>query len=110
MRLGGHGNLERGASFDHKLPSVRRTSGRRRIRSNTASAAYHAVGRFEPARRGIVTKRSGKGVALLFSTQAPEGLLAILATLAWGAIAGPFCILGDIARQNDPATREIKII
>jgi hypothetical protein len=55
-------------------------------------------------------KLLGKGFALLFSPKAPEGLVTIPATLAWGAVAAPFCLLGDIAHQDDPATREIKII
>ena len=52
----------------------------------------------------------GKGFALLFSPKAPEGLVTIPATLAWGAVSAPFCLLGDIVHQDDPATREIKII
>jgi hypothetical protein len=52
----------------------------------------------------------GRGLALLFSPKAPEGFVTIPATLAWGAVAAPFCLLGDIAHQDDPATREIKII
>ena len=39
------------------------------------------------------------GVAALFSPLAPAGLVMIPATLAWGAVATPFCILGDIGAK-----------
>jgi hypothetical protein len=44
------------------------------------------------------------GVKMTFSPLAPVGLAVIPGTLAWGAVATPFCILGDLfggkARQR----------
>jgi hypothetical protein len=36
------------------------------------------------------------GVKMTFSPLAPLGLAVIPGTLAWGAVATPFCILGDL--------------
>jgi hypothetical protein len=36
------------------------------------------------------------GVRMTFSPLAPIGLAAIPSILAWGAVATPFCILGDV--------------
>jgi len=49
------------------------------------------------------------GAKTLFSPMAPIGLVALPGTLAWGAIAAPFCALGDL---EDPgsARQEIKLI
>jgi hypothetical protein len=44
----------------------------------------------------------------LFSPAAPLGLVAIPATVAWGAVAAPFCILGDLG-EDGPSTHDIKI-
>jgi hypothetical protein len=35
------------------------------------------------------------GTSLLFSPAAPAGLVVLPGTVAWGAIATPFCLLGD---------------
>jgi hypothetical protein len=43
----------------------------------------------------------------LFSPAAPLGLVAIPATVAWGAVAAPFCLLGDM--DDGRASREIKL-
>ncbi len=44
-----------------------------------------------------------QGVEDTFSPLAPVGLILVPGTLAWGAIAAPFCILGDIATKlNGP--------
>jgi hypothetical protein len=37
-----------------------------------------------------------EGVKMTFSPLAPVGLVTIPGTLAWGAVAAPFCILGDL--------------
>jgi hypothetical protein len=42
--------------------------------------------------RGVL--KSGFGA--LFSPMAPAGLVMVPATLAWGAVSAPFCIVGDI--------------
>jgi hypothetical protein len=39
------------------------------------------------------------GLGALFSPYAPAGLVMVPATLAWGAISTPFCILGDIGAK-----------
>lgn len=49
------------------------------------------------------------GVAALFSPLAPAGLVMIPGTLAWGVIATPFCILGDIGAKV-AGTQEINPI
>jgi hypothetical protein len=49
------------------------------------------------------------GFGWLFSPAAPLGLVVIPATVAWGAMAAPFCLLGDLA-DNGPVTQEIKVI
>jgi hypothetical protein len=35
-------------------------------------------------------------------------LVVIPATVAWGAMAAPFCLLGDLA-DSGPETQEIKV-
>jgi hypothetical protein len=49
-----------------------------------------------------------EGVKQLFSPLAPAGMVLIPATLAWGAVATPFCILGDLFTPED-RKREIKV-
>ncbi len=49
------------------------------------------------------------GAGLTFSPAAPAGLVVVPVTLAWGAIAAPFCILGDLGSLL-AGTREIKPI
>jgi hypothetical protein len=44
----------------------------------------------------------------LLSPAAPLGLVTIPATVAWGAVAAPFCILGDLG-QDGPTTHDIKV-
>jgi hypothetical protein len=48
------------------------------------------------------------GFGLLFSPAAPLGLIAIPATVAWGAVAAPFCLLGDMG-SNGPTTDDVKL-
>ena len=57
-----------------------------------------------------VHKSLKKSISLLFSQYAPAGIVAVPATLAWGAIAAPFCVLGDLAHHGGPEAKEIKII
>jgi len=44
----------------------------------------------------------------LFSPMAPIGLAGLPGTLAWGAVATPFCALGDL-RAKLTGTRQIKM-
>jgi hypothetical protein len=50
-----------------------------------------------------------KGFGWLFSVYAPAGIVSIPATLAWGAVAAPFCLLGDLVHPA-PEPTEIKVI
>ena len=49
------------------------------------------------------------GTLSLFTPYAPAGLVVIPVTLAWGAVAAPFCALGDLADKMSGPT-EIKIL
>jgi hypothetical protein len=49
------------------------------------------------------------GVKALFSPLAPVGLVTLPGTLAWGAFAAPFCVLGDLEERGSGA-QEIKLI
>jgi hypothetical protein len=50
-----------------------------------------------------------QGFEWLFSPYAPLGMVVVPGTVAWGAVAAPFCLLGDL---NDKLAgrREIKVI
>jgi len=39
------------------------------------------------------------GFGYLFSPAAPLGLVMVPGTLAWGAVAAPFCLIGDLAHR-----------
>ena len=43
-----------------------------------------------------MSKSFQMGFGWLFSPAAPLGLISIPATVAWGAVAAPFCLLGDL--------------
>ena len=49
------------------------------------------------------------GTNALLAPYAPAGLALIPATLAWGAVAAPFCILGDLVSKAAGEQR-IKIL
>jgi hypothetical protein len=48
------------------------------------------------------------GFGWLFSPAAPLGLVTIPATVAWGAVAAPFCLLGDLG-DNGAVAQDIKV-
>ena len=50
-----------------------------------------------------------KGFGWLFSIYAPAGMVAIPATLAWGAVSAPFCLIGDLTHDGSDTT-EIKVM
>ena len=54
-----------------------------------------------------MSKSFRMGFGWLFSPAAVLGLVIIPATVAWGAVAAPFCLLGDIG-NNGPVTRDIR--
>jgi hypothetical protein len=49
------------------------------------------------------------GLRWLLSPMAPLGLVTVPATLAWGATAAPFCVLGDLVHKARPE-REVKLL
>jgi hypothetical protein len=49
------------------------------------------------------------GVKLTFSPVAPVGLVVIPGTLAWGAVATPFCILGDLFAEKPAAPHVLAV-
>jgi hypothetical protein len=55
-----------------------------------------------------MSKSFRMGFGWLFSPAAPLGLVTIPATIAWGAVAAPFCLLGDMG-DNGPVTQDIKV-
>ena len=48
------------------------------------------------------------GVKMTFSPLAPIGLVVIPGALAWGAVATPFCLLGDLFNHK-PAQRVLAV-
>lgn len=55
-----------------------------------------------------MSKSFARGFGWLFSPAAPLGLVAIPATIAWGAVAAPFCLLGDLG-DDGAITQDIKV-
>jgi hypothetical protein len=55
-----------------------------------------------------MSKSFQQGFRWLFSPAAALGLVTIPATVAWGAVAAPFCLLGDMG-SDGPSTHEIKL-
>jgi len=49
------------------------------------------------------------GFDVLLSPHAPFGLVVLPPMLAWGAVAAPFCLLGDLIHQES-GSQEIKVI
>lgn len=50
-----------------------------------------------------------EGAGILFSPLAPVGLAMLPGTVAWGAIAAPFCLFGDLI-SSLPRERDIKVM
>jgi hypothetical protein len=46
----------------------------------------------------------------IFSPAAPLGIAAIPATLAWGIVASPFCLIGDLAHSGGNRKQQIQVI
>jgi hypothetical protein len=55
-----------------------------------------------------MSKSFRRGFGWLFSPAAPLGLVTIPATIAWGAVSAPFCLLGDMG-QDGPAKQDITL-
>jgi hypothetical protein len=50
-----------------------------------------------------------QGTDWLLSPYAPLGLVVVPGTLAWGAVAAPFCLVGDL-KNKVKGRQEIKVI
>ena len=50
-----------------------------------------------------------EGFDMLFTPEAPAGIVLIPATAAWGVIAAPFCALGELKNKLD-GPREVRVI
>ena len=89
---------------DHRVVKIAR-SALVRIRLHRASANGHAMAALG---RGMLTGlRSGFG--WLFSPAAPLGIVVVPGTLAWGAVAAPFCLIGDL-HYRIRGSEEIKVL
>ena len=49
------------------------------------------------------------GFRALFSPAAPIGLIQVPATVAWGAVSAPFCVLGEL-KSGHAEEREISVM
>lgn len=92
--------------------SIRTTDGR------VMKIARNALQKLRMQRvKGGQLKALGKGVngafllstEFLFSPAAPIGLVGIPASLAWGVVAAPFCVLGDLHSKLH-GSREIRVM
>ncbi len=50
-----------------------------------------------------------QGSKWLLSPLAPLGIVTVPATLAWGAVAAPFCIISDLIHE-DPGAQEVEVL
>jgi hypothetical protein len=88
-------------SKGHKVVKIAR-SAFQRIQMKPKEHQLKSLGR--GVRKGL-----HQGSDWLLSPYAPLGIVTIPATLAWGAVAAPFCLLGDLAHgQTGP--QEIKVL
>ena len=55
-----------------------------------------------------MAKSFRRGFGWLFSPAAVLGLVTIPATVAWGAVSAPFCLLGDMGDEG-PITQDVKV-
>ena len=88
---------------DHKITRIERAAlSRIQIRRERRSHQLSSLG---------LGMRVGlrQGFEWLFSPCAPLGLVVVPGTLAWGAVAAPFCLLGDL-RNKVADTQEIRVI
>jgi hypothetical protein len=90
-------------SKDNKIVKIARSALQRiQMSHSTNGHQLSALGR--TMQKGLRT-----GADWLLSPRAPLGIVAIPATLAWGAVAAPFCILGDLIHE-DAGTQEVKVL
>jgi hypothetical protein len=92
-------------TVDGKMVQVARGTLRKVLALKVPEHRLKALGK--GMRRGL-----RDGVRMTFSPLAPVGLAVIPSTLAWGAVATPFCILGDLFGGKfggKPAQRELAV-
>lgn len=89
---------------DHRVVKIAR-SALARIQVHRTSTKGHELAALKKGmRHGLRT-----GFGWLFSPAAPLGLVVVPGTLAWGAIAAPFCLIGDL-HYKVSGTDEIKVL
>jgi len=87
---------------DRKVVRIARSAFRRIYVHQPVQGPLRALG--SSMRNGLTY-----GTNALFSPKAPAGIVTIPAVLAWGAIAAPFCLLGEL-RNRPTESHEITII
>lgn len=88
---------------DQRVVKIARTAlSRIRMRSSKKGHQLNSLGRG-------VHEGLRLGFDWLLSPLAPLGAVTVPATLAWGVVAAPFCILGDL-KDNMATNQEIKVI
>ena len=92
------------ATKDRQLVKIARSAlARLRVRrSATRGHALTSLGR--GMREGLRT-----GLGWLLSPAAPLGIVVVPGTLAWGAVAAPFCLMGDLGYRIG-GTEEINVL
>ena len=88
-------------TVDGKIVKIARGTLKKVLASTVPQHRLKALGK--GMRQGL-----HDGVQMTFSPLAPLGLVVIPGTLAWGAVATPFCILGDLLGEK-PAKRELAV-
>jgi hypothetical protein len=90
------------ATLDHRTIHIARTAlsslRMRRVKGHQLKALGRGM------RAGLRQE-----LVWLLSPEATLGLVALPATLAWGAVTAPFCILGDLVSKIAPE-RDVKLV
>lgn len=91
------------SSKDRKIVKIAR-SALQRIQMSHSNNGHQLSALGHTMQKGLRT-----GNDWLWSPQAPLGIVAIPATLAWGAFAAPFCLLHDMF-HDDPSPQEVNVL
>jgi hypothetical protein len=90
-------------TLDHRITNVARTA--------LASLRVRHARNHPLASLGTGIRKSlREEFRWLLSPMAPLGLIALPGTLAWGATAAPFCVLGELVDKRTPPDRDIKLL
>jgi hypothetical protein len=89
---------------DQKVVKIARTA-LSKIQMHRETEQQHPL---KALRKGL-RESFREGFDMLFTPEAPGGILLIPATAAWGVIAAPFCALGELKNKLD-GPREVKVI